>query len=67
MDESDKATHQEIMATEIAIGLARSSAGRLSTHEPSGRCFNCDEPLTEANRRWCDRDCLHDWMIRKDR
>jgi hypothetical protein len=29
--------------------------------EPTGKCLYCAKDL-EKPKRWCDRDCLHDWQ-----
>ena len=60
VDESDQATEQEMMATEIAIAKARKGV----TIPPMGKCYNCEETLPEP-LRWCDIDCMLDYSHRK--
>ena len=61
----DQATHQEQLATEVALSRTRKAAAAISMVNETGRCLNCDEPVSEPNRRWCDRDCLRDWQMRE--
>lgn len=52
-------------ANETAELFLRISQGRRSISslpEPTGRCFNCDAPLDDPARRWCDADCRDDYL-----
>lgn len=35
-------------------------------YPPTGRCYNCDEPLT-SEHRWCDALCMSDFLYRERR
>ena len=59
VDESDQATEQEQMMTDLAIAKARKGV----TIPAMGKCYNCEGTLPEP-LRWCDRDCRDDWVRR---
>lgn len=54
----DMAHEREELLREAALENRKPGAGA-----PNGRCFNCDEPLTDGHR-FCDADCRDDWEKR---
>lgn len=60
VDESDMATEQEMMSTELAIRLALSKNNPLPD---MGFCYNCDTKLAPG-LRFCDAECRDDWELR---
>jgi len=59
VDESDRATEQEMMANAIALATIRNR----KMIEATGACLNCREPVA-SGLRWCDTDCRDDWEKR---
>jgi hypothetical protein len=59
----DQATDREMQDRELALMNVRASAGTLPTLTANGKCYNCDEHVSDG-ATFCDSDCRDDWQLR---
>lgn len=57
-DTIDAAAEVTQLVTDIGIQSARAALNAKPKYPFKGRCYNCDEPLTEGP--FCDSDCRDD-------
>jgi hypothetical protein len=60
-DQIDMAQEEIARMQQASLDAARSSRATL---KPSGRCHNCDEPLSLQDLLFCDADCAEDYERR---
>ena len=47
----------------ISAALIANAGSGAPRYESTGRCLNCDAEV-EPERRWCDKDCMQDFLRR---
>lgn len=65
-DWTDEATRTQEILLEAELQATRNAAREheAAVAAASGRCFNCEEPIDEVGRRFCDKDCQQDFERR---
>jgi hypothetical protein len=61
-DEVDNANDMSEMLLQNAI----KQKSLLFVTEPTGYCFNCEEPV-EGSKKFCNSECCEDWEYRQRR
>lgn len=64
MDDKSIELAESRMQMELEAGIA-AAARKPREVESTGACHECGEELP-GGRRFCDRDCLDTWQLRRD-
>lgn len=63
---SEKEEDLEQQTIELHFQEAMHKAKKAGTRlNPTGECYNCEEPLEEPDKLFCDCDCREDFEKRK--
>lgn len=63
---SEKEDELEQQTIELHFQQAMNNVKKMNTRlEPTGDCYNCDEPLEKVDQLFCDAYCRDDYEKRK--
>lgn len=65
-DWTDEATRTQEILLEAELQASRNAARQhaATVAAAAGKCFNCQEPLEDKARHFCDKDCQQDFERR---